>query len=31
VIKKMKSDDSFEMASLHKTVNELIVLWDKKK
>lgn len=31
VIKTMKSDDSFEMSSLHKMVDGMILLWDKKR
>ena len=31
VVKTIDSDDSFQIATLHRTLDSLIVLWDKKK
>lgn len=31
IVKTIDSDDSFQIATLHKTLDSLIVLWDKKK
>lgn len=31
VILQIESDDSFAISSLHKTLDGLIVLWDKRK
>lgn len=31
IVKTIESDDSFQIATLHRTLDSLIVLWDKKK
>lgn len=31
VVKTIDSDDSFQIATLHRILDSLIVLWDKKK
>ena len=30
IVKTIDSDDSFQIATLHRTLDSLIVLWDKK-